>query len=184
MSSGDFWFQSRQCMRIGVKGPDAARLLADAGITIPATPNAIAHSDAAPGNLSRCLRLGSSEFLLEQDSGAETIEMVRHRIKAAESRAWCVLRSDYSALLGGPALFERLARICAFDLSRMTTQPDQVVMTLTADVSVTLALESASTADLQLRLWADPSYGTYLEQVLSQLSSPSLSTFPSHGEPA
>ncbi|HXS29964.1 MAG TPA: hypothetical protein VN755_03935, partial [Steroidobacteraceae bacterium] len=96
---------------------------------------------------------------------------------------WCVLRSDYSALVGGVSVFEQLSRMASFDFRQLLQTPDRVVMTLVADISITAVLEDASTSAPQLRLWADASFGIYLEKTLQ-----SLSTIPptasSHGEPA
>ena len=98
-------------------------------------------------------------------------------------RAWCVLRSDYSALIGGGAAFQQLSRIASFDFEQLLQTPDRVVMTLVADISITAVLDDANASAPRLRLWADASFGTYLQQTLH-----SLSTIPptasSHGEPA
>lgn len=180
--SAEFWFRAqRPAARLGLKGPDAPRLLQQAGVAIPEAPNAIARY-AGDSGLSRCLRLGHTEFLLEQDTGGETIERLR-TLAAAEPRARPVLRCDYSVALAGSGLYDALARICSFDFASLRAAPDSAVMTLAAGISVTLALDSAISADHaapMLRLWCDPSYGTYFEQTLDSLSAPSAS---SHGEP-
>ena len=184
MNPHSWWVQTQHpAARLGLKGVDAARLLGDCGITIPDSPNAVTHGDAASPGLSRCLRLGNSEFLLEEDRHADTIERIRTQADATAMRAWCVLRSDYSALVGGVSVFEQLSRMASFDFRQLLQTPDRVVMTLVADISITAVLEDASTSAPQLRLWADASFGIYLEKILQ-----SLSTIPptasSHGEPA
>ena len=183
MSAPSWWMQpQRPSARLGLKGADAARLLLDCGIAIPDSPNAVTHVYGVAG-LSRCLRLGHSEFLLEEDQHAGAIERIRTRAGAAAMRAWCVLRTDYSALIGGAAVFDQLSRIASFDFRQLLHTPERVVMTLVADISMTLVLEDAIASAPRLRLWADASFGTYLEQTLH-----SLSTIPptasSHGEPA
>lgn len=185
MSALSWWIQpQRPAARLGLKGADAARLLLDCGIAIPDSPNAVTHGDAARlAGLSRCLRLGNSEFLLEEDQDSGAIERIRTQASASAMRAWCVLRSDYSALVGGAALFDQLARIASFDFRQLLHTPTQVVMTLVADISITATLEDARAAEPRLRLWADASFGRYLDQTLH-----SISTIPptasSHGEPA
>jgi hypothetical protein len=180
--SAQFWFRAqRPAARLGLKGPDAPRLLQQAGVVIPEVPNAISRA-TGHGGLSRCLRLGHTEFLLEQDSGDDVIERLR-ALAAADPRARPVLRCDYSVLLGGSGVFDALSRICSFDCPSLLSVPHTAVMTLAAGISVTLALDSADGADRAapaLRLWTDASYGTYFEQTLRSLSSPSAS---SHGEP-
>ncbi|HEX6246107.1 MAG TPA: hypothetical protein VFZ61_34525 [Polyangiales bacterium] len=181
MSAPEFWFRpQRPASRLGLKGADAPRLLQQAGIDLPEVANAI-HRGAGGDDLSRCLRLGSTEFLLEQDDGGGIIEHVRVLAAGASLRAWPVLRADYCVLLGGRALSERLSHIASFDFESLLDAPDRVVMTLAAEISVTLALDSADTTDPRLRLWADVSFGTYLEQTLQTLSRTPASR---HGDPA
>ena len=181
--------------RMGLKGPDAAALLQQAGIPVPALPNRVligtAHnppSIAAPVTV-RVLRLGNTEFILEQDEGHDALAAVRSLARSAGLRAWPVVRADCSLLLTGGTVFERLSRVCAFDFAQLMAQPDMAVMTLLADISVTLVLEppasvgaahaAASPAPVPpcLRLWADPGFATYLVQTLRSLSS----DLPSHG---
>lgn len=181
MSAPPFWFRpQRPAARLGLKGPDAARLLHQAGIDVPAVANAITHPRDEAG--TRCLRLGNTEFLIEQDDGADTIDRVRTLAGTGDFRAWPVLRTDYCVLLGGPALFERMSHIAAFDFETLSGTPHQVVMTLAADISVTFVLDGFANAHPQLRLWADASFGTYLEQTLHTLSR-DYSTASRHGDP-
>lgn len=182
MSGFPFWFQpQRPTARMGLKGADAARLLQQAGIDVPGVANSITHPRSDSG--TRCLRLGNTEFLLEQDAGSDAIERVRALAGTADLRAWPVLRTDYCVLLGGPALFERLSHIASFDFETLDSTADRVVMTLAADISVTLALDSAGPAPPQLRLWTDASFGIYLEETLQTLSH-DYSTASRHGDPA
>jgi len=170
--------------RMGLKGPDAATLLQQAGIAVPATANrALLSPGAAGANAVRVLRLGSTEFLLEQDEGDAAIARVRALAATAGLNARPVLRADCCLLLSGDDLFDRLSRVCAFDFAQLDRQPDAAVMTLLADISVTFTPEPAATAASvarsrpTLRLWADPGFATYLIQTLQSLSSGA----PSHG---
>ena len=182
MNAQSFWFQPQHpAARLGLKGADAARLLQQAGIDVPGVANAITHPRGDAG--TRCLRLGNTEFLLEQDAGSETIERVRTLAATGDFRAWPVLRADHCLLLGGPALFERLSHVASFDFETLAGSPDRVVMTLAAEISVTLALDGGDPTHPQLRLWADASFGTYLEQTLRTLSQ-DYSTASRHGDPA
>jgi sarcosine oxidase gamma subunit len=150
--------------RMGLKGPDAAALLQQAGITVPAAPNRIAASPTL-----RVLRLGNTEFILEQDDGDSAIAQVQLLARSAGLRAWPVTRADCSLLVSGDGIFDRLSRVCAFDFAQFDAQPDLAVMTLLADISVTFTLESAS-ASRCLRLWTDPGFAVYLTQTLQSLS--------------
>ena len=179
-----WWIQPvRPVARLGVKGPDAPAVLEQAGIVIPRHANSLTRAADAPlAGLSRCLRLGDTEFLLEQDEGGDALRAVLESVIAAGRRAWPVLRTDYSALIGGTATLQQLARFCAFDFEALlagkkSASPhgaaprDTVVMTLLAQISVTLAIESADATAPQLRLWTDASFGEYLEHTLSPSSS-------------
>jgi sarcosine oxidase gamma subunit len=177
-----FWVKTvRPAASLGLKGPDAGELLQQAGITVPSAPNRILVCAVSQGSNAasvRVLRLGSTEFILEQDEGDGTIEQVRALARTTDLRAHAVLRADCGLLIGGSAVFDRLSRVCAFDFALLATQPDLAVMTLLAEISVTFALETADRAAAQseLRLWADPGFATYLTQSLQ-----SLSPAPSHG---
>jgi sarcosine oxidase, subunit gamma len=148
--------------RYGMKGTHAAGWLAQQGIAVPAAPNRATHWSGDVGG--RCLRLGSSEFLVEQDAGS---------VPAAPSTdgAWQLLRNDYSVLLQGPHWPGRLAQLCAFDFRRFHDEPDLVVMTLLAGIGVTLVHEPrrADESPATLRLWCDASYTQYLQECLHHI---------------
>ena len=172
--------------RMGLKGPDAATLLQDAGFGVPAAPNRILALQVPHGSGTttlRVLRLGNTEFILEQDAGDSTLAKVQSLARTAGLRAWPVLRADCSLRISGEAMFERLSRVCAFDFAQLPSQPDLAVMTLLADISVTFALEpdvhavDAPYTTRALRLWADPGFATYLTHALQSLSPDA----PSHG---
>jgi sarcosine oxidase subunit gamma len=143
--------------RFGMKGPDATSWLQQHGFVVPDSPNRIAR-----WNGGRCLRLGHGEFLVEQDQ-------VASRPTDTTDGAWQLLRSDFSVVLDGPSWPRQLAQWCAFDFERLRAEPDLVVMTLLAGISVTLVREprSSESPDIALRLWCDASYATYLTQCLT-----------------
>ena len=177
---------AKPASRMGLKGPDAAALLQQAGVSVPTSPNRILAlqmpSESGTTTL-RVLRLGSTEFILEQDDGDSTLAKVQSLARTAGLRAWPVQRADCSLRVSGEAMFERLSRVCAFDFAQLPSQPDMAVMTLLADISVTFALEpgahagAAPNATPALRLWTDPGFATYLTQTLQSLSPDA----PSHG---
>jgi sarcosine oxidase, subunit gamma len=148
--------------RYGVKGARAADWLLQQGIAVPAAPNRVVHW---AGNGGRCLRLGSSEFLVEHDATTPAFA-------ASGDGAWRLLRSDYSVLLQGPQWPDLLAQLCAFDFHRFHGEPDLVVMTLLAGIGVTLVHEPrhADETPTALRLWCDASYTRYLQECLLQVT--------------
>ena len=152
--------------RLGLKGREAATLLQDAGIALPARANAIVHA-ASTDSVSRCLRLGTTEFIIEDDVDSVRIAKLAQTALAGTLRAIVAPRSDFSAVLSGPAVFDSLSPFCAYDFAALQAQPDTVVMTLLADISVVLALEPGGNLSPRLRLWADPGYGLYLTETLT-----------------
>ena len=153
--------------RWGVKGAGALAWLQRCGIAVPGAPNRAIHWYGG-----RCLRLGSSEFLIEQDD-ANAAPLIPDDAPA-DASAWALLRSDCSVVLSGHPWPAALAQGCSFDFDRLRAEPDLVVMTLFAGISVTFVREPAASTDapLALRLWCDASYATYLDHCLQQLASP------------
>jgi sarcosine oxidase subunit gamma len=152
----------RVAARYGVKGTQAAAWLAQQGIAVPTAPNRVTHWSGNGGG--RCLRLGNSEFLIEQDGGSSSSA-------ASTAGAWQLLRSDCSVLLQGPHWPDLLAQLCAFDFQRFHDEPGLVVMTLLAGISVTLVHEPrrADESPATLRLWCDASYTAYLQECLQHI---------------
>jgi sarcosine oxidase subunit gamma len=152
--------------RFGAKGSDAPAWLQHLGLTIPARPNRVAHwSPQEPVGAGRCLRQGSTEFLVELDNDMTPALPAN----PATPNAWTLTRSDHSLLLRGATWPRALGQICSFDFKRLDDEPDLVVMTLMAGISVTLIREPAGATDTCLRLWCDASFSTYLQQCLHSL---------------
>lgn len=151
--------------RYGLKGNDAASWLEARGVAVPQAPNRASHWPQG-----RCLRLGSSEFLVEHDDCGVRPPAGDEPAQAGAARAWVLLRSDHSLLLDA-AWPPRLAHACSFDFERFRSEPDLVVMTLLAGIGVILVREPAPGAGLSLRLWCDASYATFLDHVLHQLAA-------------
>jgi hypothetical protein len=110
----------------------------------------------------RCLRQGSTEFLIELDDGQQPV-LAAH---ASFPAAWQLMRADHCLLLTGSRWPGALAQVCSFDFTRLDDEPDLVVMTLMAGIGVTLIREPGGTG---LRLWCDASFSSYLQQCLHSL---------------
>jgi hypothetical protein len=173
-------------VRFGVKGRDALALLQSCSIPVPTAANHIArwqHSGSLGSG--RCLRLGHSEFLLEQDDGSALLEQVREAFRHFTGSAWLLPRADHCVQITAPHApgwaaachwTTALARVCSFDFEQLRRDPDLVAMTLLADISVTLTADAPATdapaapgGAFTLRLWCDPSYATYLNDCLQTL---------------
>jgi hypothetical protein len=152
--------------RFGAKGSDAPALLQHLGLTIPVRPNSVTHWSAQePFGAGRCLRQGSTEFLIELD--ADTTPALP--ASQVLPNAWRLTRSDHSLLLRGARWPRALEQICSFDFKRLDDEPDLVVMTLMAGIGVTVIREPVASATTSLRLWCDASFSTYLQQCLHSL---------------
>ncbi len=153
-------------VRFGIKGSDAPALLQHLGLRIPAQPNRVTHwqpQDACGSG--RCLRQGSTEFLIELDSAEEPLLSRNETFP----NAWMLVRSDHSLVLNGEPWLQDLSQICSFDFTALQAEPDLVVMTLLAGIGVTIIREPADAGDFALRLWCDASYSTYLQDCLNTI---------------
>jgi hypothetical protein len=156
--------------RLGLKGSDAPALLQQLGLRIPALPNRVTHWQSGDQfGSGRCLRQGSTEFLLELDRGKPPAVL---RANETLADAWTLIRSDHSLILDA-TWPRKLAHICSFDFDRLHEEGDLVVMTLMAGIGVTLVREPNHSATpppgMALRLWCDPGYSTYLHDCLHSI---------------
>jgi sarcosine oxidase, subunit gamma len=159
-------------IRYGIKGPTAAKWLAEHAIAVPARANSVSRWDGG-----RCLRLGNTEFLVEHDvpdaaSGNATDGDADVSASAvSDDGAWRLLRSDCSILLDHDLWPATLAQACSFDFTRLRDEPDLIVMTLFAGISVTVIREQPDIPAYGLRLWCDATFATYLHECLQQLAA-------------
>jgi sarcosine oxidase subunit gamma len=164
--------QPAQRRRFGVKGPRAAELLRQLGLNVPGQPNCWAplraeDRDDSPNVIGR---LGSSEFFIEEEGAASGIAALEQRLPQ-ETGAWPVLREDFALALGGDRARDALAEVCNVDFAALPLAQKPVVMTLMAGVAV-LVLPQGSL----YRIWCDPSFGSYLWETLSAISSDMVRT--------
>jgi hypothetical protein len=159
-------------VRLGVKGSGADAWLQSRGIPVPAGPNSFVQwpPDGARSG-GRCLRLGSTEFLVEHDDPVAQLPVAANPDTSLPA-AWTLIRADHSFVLRGALWPTELSRICSFDFERLRTEPDTVVMTLMAGIAVTFIREPAAAASdpLTLRLWCDAGYAIYLHDCLHALA--------------
>jgi hypothetical protein len=157
-------------VRLGVKGADAPALLQQLALRIPSLPNRVVHwQTAEPWGCGRCLRQGSTEFLIELDAAAPPLFPASDILP----RAWMLHRSEHSLVLDEATWRHSLAHICSFDFERLLEEPDLVVMTLMAGIGVTVIREPppdfTESTGMALRLWCDASFSIYLQECLRSL---------------
>jgi len=172
VSRGDAWLRSPEPQRrFGVKGPLAADLLEQLGLTVPAVPNSwspLRDSDR-DDSWNVIGRLGSTEFFIEEGGDASGIAALEKRTGEGAPGAYPVLREDFAVVLGGPRAPDVLAQVCNVNFAAL--QEHAVVMTLMIGVAV-LVMPQETDDGRVYRIWCDPSFGSYLKSELEQLVNP------------
>lgn len=155
-------------VRLGLKGPRAAELLATLGIPVPAQPNTWAPLEdaGAPGIVAR---LGGTEFFIECDATGDRLRALDAQLAAGAAGAYPVLHEDFSVVLGGSAAEDVLAQVCNVNFGALDLAARPVVMTSMIGVGV-LVLPQAADDGVSYRIWCDPSYGSYLQSALDAVS--------------
>jgi sarcosine oxidase, subunit gamma len=149
--------------RYGVKGTQAATWLAKHGVKIPAAPNTWVLSGQ-----TLVMRLGSSEFLLEDQAGGETCK----KLLADTLRVpgvYKVPRADAAYLLDGSGVLNLLSELSALDLRENSLLENDVVMTQVAGISATI-LRQTINDETVYRLWCDGTYAAFMTHTLTEIT--------------
>jgi sarcosine oxidase, subunit gamma len=150
-------------MRYGVKGAQAAAWLAMHGVKIPAAANTwVLHEQ------TMVMRLGSSEFLLEDQTGSETCKKLLADTLRVPN-VYKVPRADAAYLLAGSDVLNLLSELCALDLRETALLENDVVMTQVAGISATILRQTINNETV-CRLWCDGTYGKYMQHVLDEIA--------------
>ncbi len=153
-----------ELMRYGVKGPQAANWLAKHEVVIPAKPNAwVLNKNAI------VMRLGISEFLIEDQKGGETCsKLAADTLRVAG--VYKAPRVDASYMLAGSEVHNLLSEICTLDLSESALQENDVIMTQVAGISATVLRQNINN-EMVYRLWCDGTYGVYMKHILLEIGA-------------
>jgi sarcosine oxidase subunit gamma len=151
--------------KFGIKGPNAAKYLAEQGLKTPDEINAWV--EGAPGTL--VLRLGGSEFLIEDQLGGTACTGLASFNQANTAGAYQVAHADSAFILSGSQVLNLLSELCVMDLRDSALASHAVVMTQVAGISVTLMRESLA-GEQVYRMWCDASYGPYLWEMLLEIA--------------
>lgn len=150
--------------RFGVKGPQASQWLATQKIKTPDSINSwVIDKDVL------VLRLGSSEFLVEQQVSGDVCKQLNEASEVNTAGVYKVLRADAAFVISGDQILTMFSELCKLDLSEKALKPNQLIMTQVADISATLVPEIINDR-LVIRLWCDGTYGAYMWRVLHQLA--------------
>ncbi|MDP3744738.1 MAG: sarcosine oxidase subunit gamma [Methylotenera sp.] len=150
--------------RYGVKGSQASQWLASRGITIPANSNSWTLCDQK----TLVLRLGSSEFLIEDQLGG----VACNKLSSDTTRVaglYKVPRADAAFILSGSAVLNLFSELCSLDLREKSLRDKDVIMTQVAGISA-IVLRQMIGNEPVYRIWCDGTYGPYLWEVLTEIA--------------
>jgi sarcosine oxidase subunit gamma len=152
---------------MGLKGSGAADWLARAQIDVPPQANSWSswETDAGGSSWSLAARLGSSEFLLEEDGDAGCVRHLMRELGNGRDHVYPVLREDRAIVLGGRGGLDVLAQTCNVDFGALRINERPVVLTLMIGVTV-LVVPQRDGEGVRYRIWCDPSFGRYLWHTL------------------
>ena len=151
--------------RFGLKGSGAAQWLNKHGIEIPNRPN----SWMTYNQNTLILRMGSSEFLLEDNLTGSTCNKLAADSVRVES-VYKVPRADASFIVSGSELQNLFSEICSLDLSDKSLSENDLMMTQIAGISATV-IRQALKGEQIYRIWCDGTYGSYMWQVLTEIAN-------------
>jgi sarcosine oxidase subunit gamma len=153
--------------RIGMKGPQAERWLADRGIVLPSAPNSWAGSTAAGNSTLLVARLGTTEFFLEDAAEGTVLPGIRGGLEESPSGVYPVLREDAAFQLSGDGVHDLLAQVCNVHFAGLALDSRPVIMTLMLGVAVLVVPHlCASDASPRYRIWCDPTFGPFLGEAV------------------
>lgn len=150
--------------RFGIKGREASAWLSSQKVNLPA----IANSWVVSKNLSLILRLGNSEFLVEDQENDQTTAQLHIAGKNRIAGVYPVARADASFVLEGESVTDLLSEICMLDLSQ-EPHPQALYMTQIAGISATL-LQQKIEGKAIVRLWCDGTYHHYMHDTLNTIA--------------
>lgn len=150
--------------RYGVKGPLASQWLADHGIAIPSNPNAWTLCEQN----TLVLRLGSSEFFLEDQLGGTACNSLAKDTTRMAS-VYKVPRADAAFILSGSEVLDLFSELCSLDLREKSFSAKDVIMTQVAGISATVIRQTIG-SDQVYRVWCDGTYASYMWEVLLEIA--------------
>lgn len=151
--------------RYGIKGPQAAKWLESQKLKTPTDINSWVESKGC-----LLLRLGGSEFLLEDQFGANSIEKLTRFNQAKVAGAYQVARVDAAFLLSGSQVLNMFSELCMLDLRESALPKNRLVMIQIAGISATL-LRQQLNGEPVFRMWCDGTYGAYMWEMLLEVAS-------------
>lgn len=149
--------------RYGVKGPQAAKWLAEQGVAIPKNANTWLQNDQ-----TLVMRLGGSEFLIEDQESGKICEKLAVDSKRVDG-VYKVAHADAAYLLAGSEVLNLLSEVCALDLRELALPENALVMTQVAGISATVLRQNINNETVY-RIWCDGTYSVYMRHVLDEIA--------------
>ena len=150
--------------RYGVKGLQASQWLADRETAIPTNPNSWTLCDQK----TLVLRLGSSEFLIEDQLGGLACKKLASET-ARSAGVYKVPRADAAFILSGSEVHNLFSELCSLDLREKSLADKEVIMTQVAGISA-IVLRQTIGGEQVYRVWCDGTYGPYMWDVLLEIA--------------
>jgi sarcosine oxidase, subunit gamma len=151
--------------RYGVKGPNATQWLLERGIAIPTNPNAWTMCEQK----TLVLRLGSSEFLIEDQLGGSACTRLANDTTRATS-VYKVPRADAAFIVSGSEALNMFSELCSLDLREKSLAAKDLIMTQVAGISATVIRQTLN-GEPVYRVWCDGTYGPYMWEVLIEIAT-------------
>lgn len=151
--------------KFGLKGPGADRWLASRGITLPARANGWS---ALLGN-GFVVRLGRSEFFLEDGAGADRVGPIRSALEAGAPDVYPVIRQDAGFMLAGKRVNELLAETCNVNFAGIDPQESVAILAQMIGVPV-LVIRDIDTEMPRYRIWCDSTFAPYFWDSISEIA--------------
>lgn len=151
--------------RYGVKGPNATQWLLERGIAIPTTPN----SWTICQQKTLVLRLGSSEFLIEDQLGGSACTRLASDTARVAS-VYKVPRADAAFIVSGSQAINLFSELCSLDLREKSLAAKDLIMTQVAGISATVIRQTLN-GEPVYRIWCDGTYGPYMWEVLIEIAT-------------
>lgn len=149
--------------RYGVKGAQAAAWLTKQGVRTPDAPNTWVLSGQ-----TIVMRLGSTEFLLEDQAGEVCKKLLADTTRVPN--LYKVPRADAAYLLAGSDSLNLLSEICALDLREAALLENAVLMTQVASISATILRQNIN-GETVYRIWCDGTYAAFMQKTLLEIAA-------------
>ncbi|MGB4811388.1 MAG: sarcosine oxidase subunit gamma [Methylophilaceae bacterium] len=151
--------------RYGVKGSNATKWLLEHEIAIPTNPNAWTLCEQK----TLVLRLGSTEFLIEDQLGGSACQRLTNDSARVEN-VYKVPRADAAFIVSGSEALNLLTELCSLDLREKSLTAKDLVMTQVAGISA-IVIRQTLNGEPVYRIWCDGTYGPYMWEVLLEIAN-------------